>query len=181
VTGVRLSDSKGRAHRVPNRVGIRAQVVKRGLDPSQPRLAGMFRPWLATHCHLAPEIGERAGEQFGRPLLLHSLVGFKVSWKFLEPLQAPPQSPPHGFQTYLEYQIAYMLLGSLYDTNSPFGGSGELTWIAVFRPMLIESCLRQEIRERRKRCIKMTTGCKAFDAILGGGVETGSITEVYGE
>ena len=38
-----------------------------------------------------------------------------------------------------------------------------------------------EVRERRRRCIKMTTGSKAFDAILGGGVESGSITEAYGE
>lgn len=38
-----------------------------------------------------------------------------------------------------------------------------------------------EVRERRKRCIHVTTGAKAFDDILGGGVETGSITEAYGE
>jgi len=38
-----------------------------------------------------------------------------------------------------------------------------------------------EVREQRKRCIKITTGAKTFDAILGGGVESGSITEAYGE
>lgn len=38
-----------------------------------------------------------------------------------------------------------------------------------------------ELLERRARVIKITTGSNAFDTILGGGVETGGITECYGE
>ena len=38
-----------------------------------------------------------------------------------------------------------------------------------------------ELLERRAKVIKITTGSKAFDGILGGGVETGGITECYGE
>jgi hypothetical protein len=38
-----------------------------------------------------------------------------------------------------------------------------------------------EVKERRKMVIKLTTGSKALDAILGGGLETGSITELFGE
>lgn len=38
-----------------------------------------------------------------------------------------------------------------------------------------------ELLERRAKVIKITTGSKAFDSILGGGVETGGITECYGE
>lgn len=41
--------------------------------------------------------------------------------------------------------------------------------------------ITHQVRERRKQCLHITTGSKSFDAILGGGVETGSITEVYGE
>lgn len=39
----------------------------------------------------------------------------------------------------------------------------------------------EELLERRAKVIKITTGSKAFDGILGGGVETGGITECYGE
>ncbi len=35
--------------------------------------------------------------------------------------------------------------------------------------------------EDYKSLLKITTGSKAFDDILGGGIETGSITELYGE
>lgn len=34
---------------------------------------------------------------------------------------------------------------------------------------------------RRKQVIKITTGAKAWDELLGGGIETMSITEVFGE
>ncbi len=37
------------------------------------------------------------------------------------------------------------------------------------------------ILERRKSVAKLTTGSKAFDELLGGGVETQAITECYGE
>lgn len=36
----------------------------------------------------------------------------------------------------------------------------------------------QMVRERRRNIFKITTGSKAFDGLLGGGVETASITEV---
>jgi DNA repair protein RAD51 len=35
--------------------------------------------------------------------------------------------------------------------------------------------------DNREHVIKITTGSKNMDAILGGGIETGSITEFYGE
>ncbi|MHB8632508.1 MAG: DNA repair and recombination protein RadA [Thermoplasmatota archaeon] len=38
-----------------------------------------------------------------------------------------------------------------------------------------------EVAERRKTVTKITTSSKAFDELLGGGVETQSITEFYGE
>ncbi|MAF36451.1 DNA repair and recombination protein RadA [archaeon] len=38
----------------------------------------------------------------------------------------------------------------------------------------------EELLERRKAVIKLTTGSKAFDEILAGGVETGCITEAFG-
>lgn len=38
-----------------------------------------------------------------------------------------------------------------------------------------------EVREKRKHIIHITTGSKALDKILGGGIETSSITELFGE
>ena len=34
---------------------------------------------------------------------------------------------------------------------------------------------------REQHMLKLSTGCAEFDKILGGGVETGSLTEVHGE
>ena len=38
-----------------------------------------------------------------------------------------------------------------------------------------------EVKEKRKAIINLTTGSVQLDKILGGGVETGSITELFGE
>ncbi|RUS17608.1 DNA repair and recombination protein rada [Endogone sp. FLAS-F59071] len=38
-----------------------------------------------------------------------------------------------------------------------------------------------EFHQRRSELINVTTGSKEFDKLLGGGIETGSITEVFGE
>lgn len=38
-----------------------------------------------------------------------------------------------------------------------------------------------ELREKRKNVLKVTTGSSALDRILGGGIETASITELFGE
>lgn len=39
----------------------------------------------------------------------------------------------------------------------------------------------EDVLHRREQVIKLTTGVKAFDEILGGGFETGCITECYGQ
>ena len=39
----------------------------------------------------------------------------------------------------------------------------------------------QQIMEQRSELIRVTTGCQALNDILGGGLETGSITELFGE
>lgn len=38
-----------------------------------------------------------------------------------------------------------------------------------------------ELREKRKAYFKISTGSKALNKILGGGFESGSVSEVYGE
>ncbi len=38
----------------------------------------------------------------------------------------------------------------------------------------------EDLLKRREQVIKISTGSKAFDGMLGGGIETGAITEAYG-
>lgn len=38
-----------------------------------------------------------------------------------------------------------------------------------------------EFHERRSGMLKLTTGSGELDKLLGGGIETGSITELFGE
>ncbi|MHA2364029.1 MAG: DNA repair and recombination protein RadA [Candidatus Hodarchaeales archaeon] len=38
-----------------------------------------------------------------------------------------------------------------------------------------------EILESRKNMLKITTGAQSLDVLLGGGIETGAMTEIYGE
>lgn len=38
-----------------------------------------------------------------------------------------------------------------------------------------------DLLQKRKNIVKMTTGSENLDAILAGGIESGSITEVFGE
>ena len=39
----------------------------------------------------------------------------------------------------------------------------------------------EELLRRREKVLRIYTGSKAFDALLGGGIETGAITECFGE
>lgn len=38
-----------------------------------------------------------------------------------------------------------------------------------------------EFHQKRSELIQLTTGSKELDRLLGGGIETGSITEIFGE
>lgn len=48
----------------------------------------------------------------------------------------------------------------------------------VMRCGFVSALIQSDIR---KRVIKISTGCKAWDEILGGGISTMSMTEVFGE
>jgi len=54
--------------------------------------------------------------------------------------------------------------------------------IAIARANLeMEFLSGNEVLRKREQCIKITTGSKELDKLLGGGVETGGITEAYGQ
>lgn len=42
-------------------------------------------------------------------------------------------------------------------------------------------CSAVDVHEKRKQLIRLTTGSKELDQLLQGGIETGSITEMFGE
>jgi DNA repair protein RadA len=54
--------------------------------------------------------------------------------------------------------------------------------IAIARANLeMEFVSGEEVLKKREQCIKITTGSKELDKLLGGGIETGGITEAYGQ
>jgi len=77
--------------------------------------------------------------------------------------------------------IAVATVGELVDV----GGVSEATakkMIAAARSSMdmgFES--GEELLKRREKVIRITTGSKAFDNLVGGGFETGAITECFGE
>ncbi len=85
----------------------------------------------------------------------------------------------NGFPTVMS--IAVASIGELVEA----GGVGEKTArniINIAREsfgMGFET--GAEILEKRKKIQKITTGCEAFDELMGGGFECGAITEAYGE
>ena len=38
-----------------------------------------------------------------------------------------------------------------------------------------------QVLRNRQRVKRITTGCKSLDALLGGGIESASLTEIFGE
>jgi DNA repair protein RadA len=54
--------------------------------------------------------------------------------------------------------------------------------IAIARANLeMEFQSGEEVLKKREQCIKITTGSKELDKLMGGGFETGGITEAYGQ
>lgn len=54
--------------------------------------------------------------------------------------------------------------------------------IAIARANLeMEFVSGADVLKKREQCVKITTGSKELDKLLGGGFETGSITEAYGQ
>jgi len=52
--------------------------------------------------------------------------------------------------------------------------------VAARNALKMDFITGEELLKRREKVLKITTGSKALDALLGGGIETGSITEAFG-
>ena len=54
--------------------------------------------------------------------------------------------------------------------------------IAIARANIqMEFTTGEEVLKKRNKIVRVTTGSEEFDKLLGGGLETGAITEVYGQ
>ncbi len=77
--------------------------------------------------------------------------------------------------------VAVATPGELTDATG-MGDSAAKKIIAAARSMLdMGFSSGMDLYEKRQNVMKITTGCKDFDALLGGGVETNGITEAYGQ
>jgi len=58
---------------------------------------------------------------------------------------------------------------------------GAITDDFLFQPAISGFITAQELGQQRKKVFKVSTGSKQLDAILGGGFQSCSISEIYGE
>lgn len=84
-----------------------------------------------------------------------------------------------GFDTLLSLAVASP--GELVEAGGLTEATARKTIKAARDTMNMGFESGDELLERRKNLLKLTTGCKAFDGLLGGGFEAGSITECFGE
>jgi len=84
-----------------------------------------------------------------------------------------------GFDTLLSLAVASP--GELVEAGSITEATARKIIKAARDTMNMGFESGDELLEKRKNILKITTGCKAFDGLLGGGFEAGSITECFGE
>lgn len=54
-------------------------------------------------------------------------------------------------------------------------------WLSASKLVPMGFTTATEMHQRRSELISITTGSKQLDTLLAGGIETGSITEIFGE
>lgn len=84
-----------------------------------------------------------------------------------------------GFDTVLS--IAVATPGELVDSSGVSEAVARKMINAARETLQMGFESGQEILKRREKVIKIQTGCDAFNGLLGGGLETGAITEVFSE
>ncbi len=76
--------------------------------------------------------------------------------------------------------IAVAAVGELTDASGMGEGAAKKIINAARNSMDMGFETAEDLMEKRKTVTKITTSSKEFDALMGGGVETQSITELYG-
>lgn len=117
------------------------------------------------------EQADDAGEQAWQPV--ESLEGGGVSSADLKKLKEK------GFHTV--ESIAYATKKELAEIKGISDQKVEKLHQAAHKVVRMGFSTATELHLQRQEICTLTTGCKDLDELLRGGIETGSITEVYGE
>lgn len=111
-------------------------------------------------------------EQSG-PIPIGKLQECGVNIKDIEKLQA--------FGMYTVESIAYSTLKTLTTIKGITDAKAQKLLVEAGKMVPMGFTTATEYHAQRKEIIHITTGCKELDKLLGGGIETGSITEIFGE
>jgi len=117
--------------------------------------------------------GEEEEEEMNGPLLIEQLEGNGITTSDIKKLKA------EGYHT-IE-SIAYTPKRQLITVKGISEAKAEKISNEAAKLVPLGFTTASEFHSRRSELICLTTGSKQLDTLLGGGVETGSITEVFGE
>ncbi|KAK6456854.1 Rad51 protein [Scheffersomyces xylosifermentans] len=112
-------------------------------------------------------------EELSGPLLIEQLEGNGITIGDIKKLKAD------GYHT-IE-SIAYTPKRILMNTKGISEAKAEKISNEAAKVVPLGFTTASEFHSRRSELICLTTGSKQLDTLLGGGIETGSITEVFGE
>lgn len=112
-------------------------------------------------------------EELGGPLLIEQLEGNGITSGDINKLKA------EGYHT-IE-SIAYTPKRILISVKGISEAKADKISTEAAKLVPMGFTTASEFHSRRAELICLTTGSKQLDTLLGGGVETGSITEVFGE
>ncbi|PVH15360.1 DNA repair protein rhp51 [Candidozyma duobushaemuli] len=110
---------------------------------------------------------------FGGPLLIEQLEGSGISAGDIKKLKS------EGYHTV--ESVAYAPKKALLTVRGISEAKADKISIESAKLVPMGFTTASEFHSRRSELICLTTGSKQLDTLLGGGVETGSITEIFGE
>ena len=119
------------------------------------------------------ETQQQEPQQQSGPKQLQVLEQYGIAGKYIKPLMEA------GFFTV--ESIAYAPKKAVLATKGISDIMGEKIMAECAKLVPMGFSRATDFQESRKEIVRMTTGCKEFDKMLGGGIETGSITELFGE
>lgn len=116
---------------------------------------------------------EALEEQMGGPTPITSLEGAGISAADLKKLAEA------GFTT--AESIAFATKKQLIDVKGISEPKADKIMAAAAQIVPMGFCSATQYHEQRKDLVYLTTGATELDKLLGGGIETGSVTEIFGE
>ncbi|GEQ71336.1 hypothetical protein JCM33374_g5018 [Metschnikowia sp. JCM 33374] len=118
-------------------------------------------------------IVEQEADELSGPLLIDQLVGNGISLSDINKLKA------EGYHTV--ESVAYAPKKALLTVKGISESKADRLIQESFKLVPMGFTTASEFHSRRSEIICLTTGSRQLDTLLGGGMETGSITEVFGE